>query len=155
MTNCVMWCTTCGARLTVEQTDRVTCCPRCQSTGTPCDPEKDFLIEINWHELRILCIWASNWAQQMSDPDACESATDCLHGIVGRLQRQAPNETALTLSGEIQQLRVAAARGELPVTGIETNIPPEGLSLVYGPGAVGFSKRPSTAEPQNAAQEEK
>jgi len=129
---CVMWCTTCGARFTKEEVAKVSGCPKCKTTSIPCDPAQDYKIEINWHELRLLGIWATHWANEQKFP---EESKKTLRGIIGRLERQHPNELPLTLGGEIRQLRQSGL-----VTDIETDIPSEGFVEVHGPGAVGYSK---------------
>ncbi len=130
---CEMWCTTCGARMSKEETEGVAGCPKCKATGIPCGPEQDFVLEVNWHELRILGIWASNWAQKECD----KGSQQTLRGILRRLEQQAPGESPLSLGGEIRQLRQRPDVGT-----IETNIPSEGLVEVYGPGAVGYATKP-------------
>ena len=152
MGDCEMWCTTCGYRVPkAEVTDDLVGCPKCGTKSIPCDPAKDFLIEVNWHELRILGIWAMNWAQSIkNEPDSDDpyeprgtSAVASCRGILSRLERQAPDESPLTMGGEMRQLREAAARGEfgLKPSSVEAHgIEPEGFVQANGPGAVGFSK---------------
>ena len=150
MSECVMWCARCGARLTAEQTEGASCCPCCGSTGLPCDPSDDFLIEVNWHELRILGIWASNWADKLDD-----GAQASLRGILSRLERQAPDRAPLTLGGELRQMRQAIATGELKARSVEAvGVPAEGFVQVNGPGAVGHSRRPGVAATVDVRQED-
>lgn len=130
-----MWCTACGARQTGEETKNAHACPRCGNNGAPCHPDKDYLIEINWHELRILTIWATNFAASFKDETAAASQ-QALRGIIHRLSRQAPNETPLTIGGELKEIREAGYKVE------DHNIPQDGLILVCGEGAVGHSKKP-------------
>lgn len=138
-----MWCTTCGERFTEAQTENVTCCPSCKSAGVPCDPAEDYLIEINWHELRILGIFASNWAHKIASDSAGIIST--VRGILSRLERQAPDAMPLSLGGEVRAIRQAISRGELPADRVEArNIPEEGFVVVNGPGAVGYAKRPQS-----------
>lgn len=143
MDKCVLWCTHCGVRFTEAQVEGVNGCPECGATSIPCNPEADYIIEINWHELRILTIWASNWAANFKDDEKGREARESLRGIISRLERQVPKEAPLTLGGEVRQLREAVAHGKIDATKIEAhNIPPEGVVLVSGPGAVGHSTRP-------------
>lgn len=129
--NCEMWCTTCGGRFTKEETVNISACPKCHTKGIPCDPEQDYMVEINWHELRILANWATVYASNLDKP-----SQDVVAGIVGRLQRQFPDEIPLTLAGEIRELR-----SHPQVGAIETNVPHERFAVVNGPGAVGHSKK--------------
>lgn len=126
----VQWCTTCGARFTEEEVTGKSSCPACGSKGVPCSTERDLVVEINWHELRILGIWASNWANAMSDVG--EQGKGALRGILFRLQRQYPELPALSLGGEVRAIRQSGLVSE-----ISTNIPAEGVVPVNGPGAVG------------------
>lgn len=126
---CQLWCTQCGIRIVEDGILRQ--CPSCGTTATPCDPVNDVAIEINWHELRVLGIWASNWANEKckDDPRAAKS----LHAILTRIQRQHPHKSALTMFGEI-----AALRDEYDVTTnkpLRTEIVP-----VNGDGAIGHTK---------------
>lgn len=125
------WCAACGARFTANETEDATCCPKCKNPGVPCDPDSDYKIEINWHELRILGIWATHYANEHCD----HYSRQTLRGIITRLERQKPDEPPLTLAGEIRELRKNVNVGK-----VETNIPLEGVVPVNGPGAVGHSK---------------
>ena len=134
MDDCVMWCTDCGARITRKESgEGLNCCPRCKSNGVPCDPANDLTVEVNWHELRILGIWASNWAAKVCDGDAERT----VRSILSRLERQYPEQNPLTLGGELRQVRQAGYKIE------SSTIPPEGFVVVNGPGAVGHSKPPT------------
>lgn len=71
----------------------------------PSDPRRDVQITINPHELRILTIWATNWANENA-PDAQAA----LRGIVGALASQESLQgVPLTLAAEFQ--RTADATG--------------------------------------------
>lgn len=59
----------------------------------------DATIRINPHELRILTIWASNWAAQHCGMGARQA----LAGVLGALSIQLPG-VPLTMGDEIQQL---------------------------------------------------
>lgn len=62
---------------------------------------QDTTIKINWHELRILTIWASNWAAQ-----ACgKMEQKAVASVIKRLQVQRKKGwPALTLLEEIKEL---------------------------------------------------
>lgn len=136
MDDCVMWCTACGKRFTEKQTAGVSECPACGCRGVPCDPRNDLAVEINWHELRILGIWSSNWAHEKCD----DSGTATLRGILSRLERQYPDLTPLTLGGEMRQVRQSGLEIE------STTVPSEGMVIVNGPGAVGHVRQSPEAE---------
>jgi hypothetical protein len=77
----------------------------------------DVTISINWHELRILTIWATNYA---NDKFPNSDSRRNLQKIINRLHRQHPDRLALTLAGEMVELRKAYGK-------VETNIPPDPL----------------------------
>lgn len=81
---------------------QVTCCPRCQTRSIPCDISRDLYVPVNWQELRILCMWATNWADKLDD-----QAKATMAAIVRRLeaQRKDPRWPALTLLGELRELK--------------------------------------------------
>ena len=55
-------------------------------------------VSVNWHELRILCIWAENWQRErMTD-------TRTVYAIADRLAQQHPERMPLTLAREIGEL---------------------------------------------------
>ncbi len=118
------WCVSCGGRYTAEEIANQTSCPGCGSVGVPCDPKNDIRPWINWHELRIMAIWATNWAQA-NDMDAAT-----IQAISIRLQGQYPKMTPLSIFGEVAQLKSSGWN-------IETNgVADPGLIAVNGPGAV-------------------
>lgn len=63
----------------------------------------DTTVTINIHELRILTIWASNWADHADRIDGNDQASRSLGGILHRLRKQLPG-VCLTLSDEVQHL---------------------------------------------------
>ena len=95
-------CVTCRSEFTEEQIKGANACPSCGSDGVPADPRKDVTITINPHELRILTIWASNWAAEKCDDGARRS----LKGILGALRHQLPG-VALTFLDEVKELAAA------------------------------------------------
>lgn len=136
----VMWCTVCGARFAEEEI-KGWGCPKCGNQGVPCGCDQDVKVEVNWHELRILTIWAENWAHKIDKADEADSIAPELvvQAIARRLQRQHPNLTQLTLSGEVAALPADLAKHGIEIGNIETNIPKPDLLPVNGPGAVGHA----------------
>lgn len=138
-----MWCTNCGVRLAQEEVTGWGC-PKCGCEGVPCDPTKDIRVEVNWHELHVLCCWADFWAGHVAAREgADESAAGMgktVRAIAGRLERQWPEFNKLTLFAEVAALPdQLAAKGRI-VTSIETNAPDAGPILELGPGAVGHGR---------------
>lgn len=114
-------CTNCSAEFTDAELVGVGCCPKCGSTGTPCDIKDDVTIRVNWHELRIIGMWADNWA---STPNFPESSKRVVAAILARLEKQYPDKTPLTLAGEVRQLQTEYPTMELVRDG-ETIVPPK------------------------------
>jgi len=85
-------------------------CPVCNVENMPMPIAQDVQIKINWHELRILCIWADNWARGVCD----ERARKDLSSIIRLLEDQRPDLgfPALTLKGELQEIIDDAGMGE-------------------------------------------
>jgi len=95
-------CIICDSEFTYKEIEDINCCPNCGCKDSPCSIQEDLKIKINWHELRILTIWASNWAYKMCE----ESSVTCLEKIIGRLNKQKPSKefAPLTLKEEAQEL---------------------------------------------------
>ena len=110
-------CLICNEEFTGKELKDFDRCPKCGNTGIPCSPKEDVIIKINWHELRILVIWAENWANKI-DKDCATKPAVTIVCIARRVQNQYPDKTPLTLTGEIQQLR-----NDKTLSNIETNIP--------------------------------
>lgn len=92
-------CTTCRAEFDQSETEGASACPRCGSTGVPMWVSDDVTIKINLHELRILSIWADNWAREKCDQDVQEM----LDAVLRALGRQLPG-VSLTMEAEFQRL---------------------------------------------------
>jgi hypothetical protein len=102
MTDKTTRCTHCYTEFTDAEIEGAQACPVCGTTGTPCDIADDVTIKINWHELRILGIWADNWAHDDKIPG---DSKNIVATIIQRLEAQHPDKTPLTLSGEIRKLQ--------------------------------------------------
>lgn len=100
-------CTLCGKEFSDEIIPEGTSeCPNCGTKSLPCLIADDVNIKINWHELRILVIWAENWARHIDKTDPKEEKLLLsVMTIAQRLEKQFPDKTRLTLFGEIRELR--------------------------------------------------
>jgi len=87
------------------------CCPHCQSQAVPADLDDSVTIQITNHELRVLTMWASNWARRMSRPGS--DLNKPISTILTRLGTQ--TSAALTLSQEIADIRQAMPDSEVKV----------------------------------------
>lgn len=92
----VGFCTTCSFK--IASFDGLTCCPNCGSKGVPCGVENQVTVEVNTHELRLLCIWAEHYGNQIKNADV-------IYGIAARLRRQLPKDLCLTMADEFGELK--------------------------------------------------
>lgn len=91
-------------------------CPKCGDKGTSLNPKEDVNIKVNWHELRILTLWAEWWANEIEKE--CPKSALAIACIARRIQKQYPDKTPLTLAGEIEDLKKDGTLKD-----IQTNIP--------------------------------
>lgn len=93
-------CLQCGN--VAETGEELADCPSCgDSKHVAANLNDTVNLTITRHELRILTMWASNWAAQTGDPPTMQ----CIKTVLERLGMQ--TDTALTLSQEIADLRAA------------------------------------------------
>ncbi len=134
-------CTDCAAEFTEEEIKGATGCPHCGTTGLPCSVNQDATININWHELRILTIWATNWAENKCD----EAARKTLRSIIGRLQQQRKEGwPALTILDEVKELPETLKKDGIQVGGVQLF---KGEERVFPPAprVVYFQEEPAKA----------
>ena len=127
----VAWCMHCGVHLTQAKLDEhgLPSCPKCGYDGYPCVPADDVSVDINWHELRILTIWAMNYANDTEKPQLRQTVA----AICRRLQGQYPDNTPLTMAGEFKQIAEMTKVTNMEVWGMPDF---DEMVEVYGPGAV-------------------
>lgn len=92
------FCTDCGFE--VEAFEGLKECPNCHTNGIPCIWENQRVISINWHELRILVMWAENWARD-------KQLGRTVFSIANRIETQEPElakESPLSLAKELGML---------------------------------------------------
>jgi len=102
------FCTDCGFK--VKSFDGLEKCPNCGSKGIPCSFSNQVKVDINWHELHLLCVWAERWAHEKLE------GAGTIYSIALRLQQQFPDKHPLTLAGEVNELKKH-------IPNIEHNIP--------------------------------
>lgn len=105
-------CTDCAAEFTNAEIEGAKACPTCGSPSLPSALADDVTIQINWHELRILGIWASNYADAKLRGGPGERT---LRSILKRIHAQHPERSPLTLGEDIQAL--ANVAGDVEVVG--------------------------------------
>lgn len=131
------WCILCGQRFEVGEPVEVTdACPGCGTTSLPCSPDQDFILQVNWHELRVLTMWAERWAQRYSSEDL--NMPQVVAAIARRLQNQVGNNVLpLTFAQEAFELTTKYEN-------VHSSVPDPPAIPINGPGAVGFAQEPIT-----------
>lgn len=107
-------CTRCRAEFSEAEAVGRGGCPACGDTGVPMSIAQDVTLRINWHELRILTIWADNYAREHCQPDGQAA----LAAIIRALEAQRPDGSfaPLTLLGEIQEVVDAGVASSATIT---------------------------------------
>lgn len=95
----------CGSEFSDAETEGFENCPKCHTSHLPMAISEDVDLKINWHEIRILTIWAENWAKQCDKSKKEENMLYIIMCIAERLQHQYPDKTPITLFSEIRELR--------------------------------------------------
>lgn len=99
-------CCHCRKTTTVESEDEpLRSCPSCGSTAVPADADDTATVTLTKHELRILCIWASNFAEAIKDRPGSEDSPNVVYGILDHLGTQ--TDVALSLRQELADVRAA------------------------------------------------
>lgn len=97
-------CVECRKTFTDEETESVTACPACGTTGLPALLSDSLDLKITRHELRILLMWASNYAHDIEKSTSTMSAVKCVEGIAKGIRDQHPEADPLTLAEELQEV---------------------------------------------------
>lgn len=101
----------------------LTACPHCGSTSTPADADDLAIVTTTKHELRILCIWASNYAESIKDRPGCGDSPKVVYGILDHIGTQ--TDVALSMRQELADVRAAFPDSEVTVRradGTETDL---------------------------------
>lgn len=101
-------CLDCGAPTDVPPGAFLRGCPACGSTSIPADRDDTVTLTITAHELRVLTMWAANWAQKIGHGHVVQGITD-------RMGTQ--TAVALTLGQEIADVRAAFPEARIEVRG--------------------------------------
>jgi hypothetical protein len=100
------FCTLCSA--SIESFEGLARCPKCGTDSQPCSNDNQINVKINLHELRILCIWAENWADKCyNDSDVTgrnKMMPELIKAITARLRPQIGNGIPITMRDEMELL---------------------------------------------------
>ncbi len=107
-------CSRCEAEFTEAEIKDATGCPKCGTTSLPHDTDNDVTVVINTSELRILGIWAENYAvsvdNQHLDDAHREPLKDAMTRILAKLHKQLialGKDVPLSMSDEMAEIRKA------------------------------------------------
>lgn len=116
-------CTMCRTEFTDVEVEGANACPVCHRPQLPMRIADDVTVAVNWHEIRILGMWAENWAIKAND----ESMVRSVRIITSLIQQQHPDKPPLTLSGEMREWRHQAQEmgGSLQLSDPRLYIPDE------------------------------
>lgn len=89
------FCTEC--RHQVASFEGLNACPNCGSTGVPCANSRTVLVEVNWHELHLLGVWAENFQR-------AKNLGRVVYSVTKALEAQHPDLGQLTLAGELGEI---------------------------------------------------
>ena len=106
----------------VDDTTGMSKCPSCGTKSLPVDTNDDVMVKINWHELRILGIWAENWARRIEKDS--QGSVGVVDAIATRLEKQFPEKTPVTLCREIAKLQDVFPSAMLVTSDNEVIVPP-------------------------------
>ena len=98
-------------------------CPSCGTHAVPISSDDDVTVKINWHEIRVLGIWAENYIGQVQG-EAGAQGQATIRAIARRIRAQFPERSPVTLSGEVAALQAAGYDAQLVRAG-ETPVPPK------------------------------
>lgn len=104
------FCTLCSAK--IETFDGLSACPKCGTTGKPCGYDDQVSISINYHELRVLCMWSENWADRHATKENAtledKGMADTVKAIAERIRKQLPEgKRCITMRDEFGELTKA------------------------------------------------
>ncbi len=99
-------CVLCRAEVSIAVGNVSEGCPNCGTPVLPMDIMDDVELKINWHELKLLCLWSERWANHTDTNEEAFTGekgkiSSILFSIVGLLQEQFPSFDPLTMSGEV------------------------------------------------------
>lgn len=105
-------CTNCYAEFSEQELATITGgCPKCGTESLPMDPAQDIMLPINWHELRVLTMWASRWCDSNKMND---HTIEMFNSLLKRLRKHRPAGGAgLTLVEEFKELQQEHPNAEL------------------------------------------
>jgi len=86
-------CIVCRTLFTMDELKDSKGCPICGYEGITMLTKTDLTVDVNWLELKIICMWAEQFGLQGAD----QHSINAFYGIVKSLQDQIPKFDNLTL----------------------------------------------------------
>lgn len=94
------FCIDCGSD--IQSFEGLSACPFCNTQSVPCASSDQVSVSVNWQELRVLVMWAENWAR--SHADSTPTMRRTVYRIAQRLRGQHPERAPLTFAEELGDL---------------------------------------------------
>lgn len=104
-------CLLCRTVTALDDGDTVEACPGCGNRYNPADADDTVTVTLTALELRILTIWASNYAEAIKDRPGCEDSPTVVYGILDHIGTY--TDLPLSMRQEFADLR--AHVGEVTV----------------------------------------
>jgi len=86
-------CIVCRTEYEHEELDGSVGCPICGYQGLTMLTNGDVTIDINWFELRLICMWAESLALQVGDTHSLNA----FYSVVNELKKQLPESGKITM----------------------------------------------------------
>ncbi len=105
-------CIKCDSLFTDEEIEGHNSCPNCKTKNIPLDLNNNVNIKINIQELRILCMWAENYAVTVDNKNLDDAYHESLVGTVDKIASKINKQlisinkgTSLTMTDEIKEVQ--------------------------------------------------
>ena len=96
-------CMICAAPFAHQDVTDAHECPQCKTKIEPMHPLDDVEVKVNWLELRVLVQFAERMATEKKE--TVGDLPKCVYAIASRIETQHPSMPALSLAGEMRELK--------------------------------------------------
>jgi predicted nucleic acid-binding Zn-ribbon protein len=86
-------CVVCRTEFDHAELDGARGCPVCGYQGLTMLTNGDVAVNINWFELRLICMWAESLALQVGD----SHSLNAFYSVVNELKKQIPDSGKITM----------------------------------------------------------
>lgn len=86
-------CIVCRTEFTEKELENTTGCPVCGFEGLTMLTDGDVNIDINWFEIRLICMWAEALVVKLGD----EHSLNAFYSTIYEIQKQLPSSGKITM----------------------------------------------------------